>query len=166
MNRLLFGIMAASLIGLAGDVEEVEAQFIWGVHVPYAVDTFDGTAGIGGRVGWDLPVLPIDIVGVGEYFFPDCGAEDCSFWGGSVEANVRLPIPIVRPYVLGGLAYRKISGLETSTDTVDSFDGTGVSAGIGLDFDLLAVRAFLDGRYEWLGEDQLEQFVVRVGVVF
>ena len=165
MKRFLFAVMAASLIGLAGDVEEVEAQFIWGVHVPYAVDVFDGAAGIGGRIGWDLPVLPIDIVGVGEYFFPDCGAEDCSFWGGSADVNVRLPIPIVRPYLVGALVYRKVTGLQTSTDTVDSFDATGVGAGIGLDFNLMAVRAFLDGRYEWLGEDQVEQFIVRAVVV-
>jgi hypothetical protein len=166
MKRTVFGIFLAAGMLVAAPADEAKAQFLWGAHVPYALDTFDGAFGIGGRLGYDLPVLPIDIVGVGEVFFPDCGANDCSLWGASAEANLRLPIPIVRPYLTGGLGYRSLSRPRSDGNGTEDLSATGVSLGLGVDFNLAAVRLFVDGRYEWYDEDVVSQPIFRAGILF
>ena len=166
MKRTVFGIFLAAGLLVAAPADEVQGQVIWGAHVPYAVDAFDGAFGIGGRVGYDLPVLPIDIVGVGEMFFPDCGADDCGLWGVSAEGNVRLPIPIVRPYITGGIGYRSLSRPDSNSGGTEDVSATGVSLGLGVDFNLAAVRLFVDGRYEWYDEDVVSQPIFRAGILF
>ena len=172
MRRFLFvSLMFLALFALV-PADHAEGQLYFGGHIAYATgadtdavdldpvfDGLDGAVGVGGRIGWDLPVLPVDILAAGEYFFPDCGAEDCAMYGGTLEALVRLPIPLVRPYALGGLVWR-------SWDAGDE-DGssTGFDAGLGIDLHLLAVRVFLDARYEFLDDPQ-EQWVLRLGVNF
>jgi opacity protein-like surface antigen len=131
----------------------------------YAVDTFGGTTGVGGQIGYDFIGLPLEVFGGGEYFFPDCDIESCSLWGGYLEAQLRLPFPLVRPYGLAGITYRSVENLKTSEDTVDSSSAGGLAAGGGLDLNLLALRVFVDARYEFLAEP-LEQWVVRVGLNF
>lgn len=131
----------------------------------YAVDTFGGTTGVGGQIGYDFIGLPVEVFGGGEYFFPDCDIESCSFWGGYLEGQLRLPFPLVRPYGLAGFTYRSFENLRTSEDTVDSSSAGGLAAGGGLDLNLLALRVFVDARYEFLG-DPVEQWVVRVGLNF
>jgi len=117
------------------------------------------------RLGVDLPVLPLDIMGIGEWFSPSCseGSDGCSFWGATLDANLRLPIPVIRPYLTGGLSYRSASPGGESEDV----SGTGVNGGVGVDVKLV-IRVFLDWRYEYFGDDkkELEGSVVRLGINF
>ena len=82
-----------------------------------------------------------------------------------MEGLVRLPIPLVRPYALVGLTYRDYDNHKSSSDTVDSGSNGGFSAGVGLDLNLLALRVFLDARYELL-EEPTDQWVIRLGLNF
>lgn len=138
----------------------VEAQFFIGGHAAYTT-YLDGGWGGGARAGLDLPVFPLDILGNVEFFSPSCpeAREGCSLWGASLDANLRLPIPLVRPYVTGGLSYRDgdLGGDRGSTNK------SGLNLGLGVDVNL-GIRIFADWRYEFLGE--LETGLVRAGLNF
>ncbi len=98
----------------------------------------------------------------GEYFFPDCPAEDtnCGLYGLTLDANFRLPFPLVRPYITGGLAYRNISSVSSSDETV-----AGLALGAGLDVALGGIRAFGETRYEFVDAPE-KQFLWRIGLLF
>ena len=97
-----------------------------------------------------------------EWFSPSCqeGNDGCSLWGGSLDVNARLPIPIVRPYLTGGWSFREF-GLGGDGGDVSK---NGLNLGGGLDVNL-GIRIFADGRYEWLGEGY-DGVVVRLGLNF
>ncbi len=135
----------------------LEAQIKPGLHVARATDTFEGVNGVGASVQVGLPVLPLKLFVAGEYFFPGC--DGCSFWGGSADLHVSLPIPIVSPYVAAGLVLRNTS----LSDTVVRTGGLGFGAGVNLN--TLVVGGYVEGRYEFMdgGDDQL---VIRLGIRF
>ncbi len=143
----------------------LQGQVYVGAHMTYAVDTFGGATGFGAQIGYDFLGLPVEVVGGGEYFFPDCDIESCNFWGGFLEGHLRLPLPLIRPYALGGLTYRSVDNLKTSEDTIESSSAGGFAAGGGVDLNLLALRVFLDARYEFLSSP-LDQWVLRLGLNF
>lgn len=136
-------------------------QFSLGGHLAWT-DYQDGGMGGGARVGLDIPVLPVDVVGTGEWFSPKCrpNRDGCSLWGATLDANVRLPFPLVRPYVTGGLSYRKA---DLGGDRGDESD-SGLNLGVGVDVSL-GVRAFADWRWEFLKAD-LEGWIARLGLNF
>lgn len=157
--------VCAIALAVAWSPGAVRGQTYVGAHMTYAVDTFGGATGFGAQIGYDFIGLPLEVVGGGEYFFPDCDIETCNFWGGFLEGQLRLPIPLIRPYALGGLTYRSVDNLKTSEDTIDSSSAGGFAAGGGLDLNLLALRVFLDARYEFLSSP-LDQWVLRLGLNF
>jgi hypothetical protein len=128
-----------------------------GIHVARATDSFGGVNGIGGNVLLKLPVIPIDVLLAGEYFFTGC--DDCSLWGGSADVHFNLPIPLLTPYGTAGLVLR-----HTTVSDVQVRTG-GLGLGAGLNLNALVVGAFAEGRYEFMsgGEDQ---FLIRIGVRF
>lgn len=134
-----------------------EAQIKPGLHVARATDSFDGVNGVGASVQVSVPVLPVDLFVAGEYFFPGC--DGCSFWGGSADVHVSLPIPVVTPYVAAGLVLRNTS----HSDTVVRTGGLGFGAGVNLN--TLVVGGYVEGRYEFMdGSD--DQLVIRLGIRF
>lgn len=140
---------------------EARAQMFGGIFGAWAQDSFDGTFGVGGEIGYDLPILPMDLFGSGTKFFPGC--DDCDMHGWSVGANLRLPLPLVRPYLTGGWAWRDADQGPT-VDPLSSGKDNGAFAGIGVDLAFSILRVFAEGRYELL-DDPLEQFAVRAGVM-
>ncbi len=155
-------MLLPALVALALAIpQDAEAQFFLGAHAAFT-DYQDGGAGAGARVGLDLPVLPLDIVGVAEFFSPSCseGNDGCSLWGASLDANLRLPIPLVRPYLTGGLSYRDAN----LGGDLGSVSKSGLNLGLGVDVNL-GVRIFGDWRYEWL-DDEIEGSVIRLGLNF
>ncbi len=159
MRRLALALSLSLLLAFIPGT--ASAQFFLGGHAAYT-DYQDGGLGGGIRAGWDLPVLPIDVLGVVEWFSPSCqeGNDGCSLWGGSLDVNARLPIPIVRPYLTGGWSFREF-GLGGDGGDVSK---NGLNLGGGLDVNL-GIRIFADGRYEWLGEGY-DGVVVRLGLNF
>jgi opacity protein-like surface antigen len=154
-------LLLPALVGLALAIPHtVQGQFFLGGHAAFTTYQ-DGGAGGGARLGLNLPVLPLDIVGVAELFSPSCseGRDGCSLWGASLDANLRLPIPLVRPYVTGGLSYRD----GDRGGELGSKSESGLNLGLGVDLNL-GVRLFADWRYEFL--DEFEGSVVRLGLNF
>lgn len=139
------------------------AQINWGAHVAHAADVFGGTYGVGLRLGIDLPALPFDLLGSGEFYFPDCpsGQGGCGFKGLALDANFRMVFPVIRPYVAAGLAYRSYSPGGDGADD----NGTGPALGVGADVSLAGVRVFGETRYEFVGAPENE-FVWRLGLLF
>jgi len=139
------------------------AQVSWGAHAVRAADAFGGATGAGVRAGVTLPVLPFDLIGSAEYFFPDCGNDqsDCGLHGLTLDANVRMVLPVLRPYGLAGLAYRKVSPGGDAPDE----ESTGLALGAGVDLALGGLRLFGEGRYEFLDAPE-KQFLLRLGIMF
>jgi hypothetical protein len=137
-------------------------QVVWGVHATRANEFGGGSWGGGVQLGLDVPVLPVSVLAAADYLFPDCGAAgDCSFWGGSLDANLALPFPVVHPYATGGVVYRHF-------DTGDDAEATGTSGlalGLGVQVSLLALRAYVEGRYEFVNAPD-DQVVWRIGLHF
>ena len=158
LRAAALGALAVALLPVAAT-----AQVFWGAHAVHAADAFGGATGAGVRAGVDLPVLPFDLVGSAEYFFPDCPNDrsDCGLHGLTLDANLRMVIPLVRPYAVAGLAHRRIS---PGGDLPDE-ESTGLALGAGVDVALGGVRIFGEGRYEFLNAPE-KQFFYRLGVLF
>lgn len=101
----------------------------------------DDSFGLGARVALQPPLLPVGLVGQGVYYFPDCSV-DCSYLTYSIAAQLRLPLPMVSPYAIGGWQFRRIS----SSGDSDTTDGPMVGLGVQLD---LGVSLFLEGSMEF-----------------
>ncbi|HZD06191.1 MAG TPA: hypothetical protein VE173_14870 [Longimicrobiales bacterium] len=143
--------------------------FDFGIHMVRATDIFDGATGVGGQIAVNLPALPVTFRGAVDRFFPDCPegssgeATDCGAWGFTVDANLALPMPILHPYLSGGLVRRSVD-LGDPLAEIDEVR-TGVALGGGLELDVLGVGAFGEARYE-LRNGPDDEFVFRLGVVF
>lgn len=174
MRRHLPTLVAT--LALAASAAPARAQLAFGVHgaVITAVDDIDigqpnplalnGTLGIGGRLVVSPPVFPIALVGSAQYYFTDCpSGVDCSLWTAEGIVQLGLPLPIVRPYVLGGLQYRKDEG--------GSSNGAVLGVGVQLNF---VVSVFLEGMLELADPvstgvpniDLSNPFVIKGGILF
>ncbi len=150
------------LIGALAVPVSANAQLFGGITAARADKIFGGTSGMGGVLGVDFPILPLDAFVAGTWFFPDC--DGCDLKGWSLGANLRLPIPMVRPYLTGGMTWRDVGLGDETINPLAENDDSGVFAGAGVDLAIASFRLFLEGRYEFLDGD-LGQAVVRMGVM-
>ena len=127
-----YGVQGAFLTSL----DEVDAAASDG--------SFDlnGTFGLGARVAFEPPAFPIGVVGQGVYYFPDCAGLDCGYLTYSIAAQLRLPLPTISPYAIGGWQWRRGS-VEGESNTE-----SGAMVGVGLQFNL-GVSLFLEGSMEF-----------------
>ena len=145
MRRVLLTLSALLLMVVL--VNPVDAQIKFGAHgaVITGLDEVlvagqnvavpSGTFGLGGRAMLDPPLLPIALVASGTYYFAD---GDESLWTGTLAGQLRIPLPIIKPYVTAGYQLRPN-------------DASGFMVGAGLQLDLV-VSLFLEGGFE-LGDD-------------
>ncbi len=158
-RRALCIVLAAA--GLGAGSPEASAQLNPGIHVARASDAFGGVNGVGGSVELSFPLFPIDLFVAGDYFFPDCGsADECSFLGGSADLHLSLPVPVLTPYVTGGLVYRRTDLGQGAGATAE----TGLGGGVGAHLGTLVVGAYAEVRYEVVDPD--DQVVFRIGIRF
>lgn len=148
--QLRFGAHGALLTGL----EEVQIA-------GQDINTINGTPGLGGRLMLDPPLLPFAVVGSGTYYLTD--ETEGSYWTGTVAGQLRLPLPIVKPYATAGWQVRKAEG-------ADSQNGLMVGAGVQLDF---MVSVFLEGTFEFnegasISGQEIDTtpFVIKGGLLF
>jgi hypothetical protein len=104
--------------------------------------SLDGTFGLGARVALQPPVLPVGIVAQGVYYFPE---GDGSYITYSGAAQLRLPLPMVSPYAIGGWQWRRSSGGGSSNTESGPMVGVGVQLNLGLSL-------FLEGTFEFNDE--------------
>jgi hypothetical protein len=137
------------------------AQVFWGAHLAKANTSFGGTKGAGLRAGLTLPLIPVEVVGSGEYFFPDCppGFGGCALKGAALDANLRLPFPVLQPYATGGKVWRAFTPGAGAAETRLS----GNSMGAGLNLSLGKARLFGEARYEFVDVPE-SQVMFRVGL--
>jgi len=157
--------------------QDAQAQFKFGVHVANAMDLLeaeelggsDGSFGLGARVGIAPPALPFSFFGTVDYFFPDCGDYDCGYQNFALDANFSpFPFPMFDIYATGGLLIRRssVEGSFQGIDIDESSTATGFSIGAGVAFNFVA-SAYLEGRYEILGDDDGgKQVLIRLGLLF
>ncbi len=143
MRRLLLTLsVVVTCVALA---QPVDAQFKFGIQGAAITSVDDpileGSLGAGARVMLDPPLFPLALVGSGVYYFTDCGATDCSDWTASIAAQIRLPTPVISPYVLGGWQIRRSETAGISSDE------SGVLVGIGVQVNF-ALSLFLEGTME------------------
>jgi hypothetical protein len=122
-----YGVQAAYLTGLS----DIAA----GVPNPA-----DGTFGLGARVALQPPVLPVGLVGQGVYYFPE---GDGTYITYSLAAQLRLPLPMISPYAIGGWQWRR-----TGADGVDAVTENGAMVGVGVQLNL-GLALFLEGTVEF-----------------
>jgi hypothetical protein len=145
MRRLLLTLSLAAALVVAA--QPAEAQFKYGLQgaLMTGIDEatgLDGTVGIGPRLAFQPPLLPIGVVGQGVYYFPE---GEGSYMTYSLAAQLRLPLPMVNPYAIGGYQWRRSSGGgESNTES-------GFMAGVGVQLNL-GVSLFLEGTVE-IGDD-------------
>lgn len=144
----------------------LSAQVALGGHVLYApepagLEGVDGAFGVGARLGFGLPLTGLGVHGTFDFFFPDCGAEECALWDGGVNLTVDLEIlDPVTPYGGAGVAFRK---LDVEGATLDD-TGFNVLAGIRAG-GLLPVTLLGEARYQIMNDFD-DQLVLAVGFFF
>lgn len=175
MRRMMF--VLGAFLALAIVASPADAQFKFGVHGDYIAAGFSelentdgdlsGDFGAGVRLAFSPPALPVTVYGDGTYFFPSCDTADCSYWAGGLGAQLGLPLPMLRPYILGGWQWNSFSldGFDSSTES-NPFIGVGVQLNI-------LGGIFLEGQWEF--PDDVETltsnlsytpFVLKGGVMF
>ena len=141
-----FGFALSAVFALAIMAVPADAQLKFGGHAAMIssideVSSLDGSFGVGGRVGAELPALPIGAYGSVTYYFPD--GDDLSYWTGSVFGKLGLPLPIVSPYALVGIQRRAASVGDVSESD------NGFFAGVGVGFSSL----FIEATFEFVEDD-------------
>jgi hypothetical protein len=91
----------------------------------------------------DPPLFPLGVIGSATYYFPDI--DDLTYWTATAAAQLRLPLPVVKPYVLAGWQLRRTGFMDESGNE----NGPMVGAGVQLDF---ALSLFLEGTMEFNDE--------------
>ena len=143
MRRMLLTL--STVIALVALAAPVDAQFNFGAQgaLITSVDTLSNlsnTYGLGARVGFQAPLLPIGVLGQGVYYFPD--AADYSYSTYSLAASFRISTPIISPYALGGWQWRR----TTSAGTTSRKNGAMFGVGVELNF---GVSLFLEANFEF-----------------
>jgi outer membrane protein W len=121
-------------------------------------------------------------IAVGHYFLPFFGVElaggyiesskdrfDLTVYPVTLAAKLRVPLPIVKPYAIGGAgAYfseAEVSGQDSRNDTAFGYFG-----GAGIDFKVAFLLLNLEAKYFWVepsfdgSKTSIDGFVGTVGV--
>lgn len=171
MRRFLFVLSAVSVLAVLATPAQAQLKFGAQAALITGIDdatSLDGTFGIGGRAMIDPPLLPVGGFVSATYYFPDSGgtSADVSYWTGTAAAQLRLPLPMVKPYALAGWQMRRTSvGDLSSTE-----NGPMVGIGVQLDF---MMSLFLEGTFEFNSDDDVsvpdfdnDPIVIKGGILF
>ncbi len=120
-----------------------QGAFITGVDDLAGAPDLSNTYGLGARVVFQAPVLPIGLVGQGTYYFPE--GDDFGYSTYSIAAQFVISTPLLSPYGLGGWQWRRTSIGGTSSTESGAMIGVGVEVNLG-------ISLFLEGTYEFTEE--------------
>ncbi len=171
MRRFLF--VLGSAVALAAFANPVDAQFKFGAHgavltgldavtisgTSTTIDRADAEYGLGGRVMFDPPLLPFAVVGSATYYFVDID----KYYTATLAGQLRIPLPIVKPYATAGLQTRRATGADAQN---------GLMAGLGVQLDFM-LSLFLEATFEFnedvtFGSESLDTnpLVIKGGILF
>ena len=146
-----FGISGGAAVP-TGDLSNGSGSAFTGVNTGYNVT---------GSIAVSVPVLPISFRGDASYNgFGSRNMTTAQYVGNptyaadarilSVTANVvyplSLPVPILRPYVIGGIGTYNVR-LSPTTGSSSSNTHVGYNVGAGVALPLVLVNAFVEARY-------------------
>ena len=165
MRHLVFAL--GTVFALAVSANPADAQIKFGAQAGLVTgleeaSPLDGTFGLGGRAMIDPPLLPVGGFVSATYFFPD---NDVDYWTATAAAQLRLPLPAVKPYALLGWQLR---GIDVGTQS-ETENGAVIGLGVQLDF---MMSVFLEGTYEFNEDDPSfpdldnDPFVITGGILF
>lgn len=161
MRRFMFGLSAVLVMAVLASPVDAQLKFGAQAGLVTGVDeasALDGTFGLGGRVMVDPPLLPVGGFVSGTYYFPE---GDVSYWTTTAAAQLRLPLPMVKPYALAGWQLRGGEG--------DTQNGAVLGLGVQLDF---MMSVFLETTFEFHEEItgfpdfDNDPIVIKGGVLF
>jgi len=157
MRRMLLTL--STVIALVALAAPVDAQFNFGAQgaVITGVDdlsNLSNTYGLGARVGFQAPLLPIGVLGQGVYYFPD--AADFSYSTYSLAGSFRISTPLISPYALGGWQWRRTTSAGTTSTESGAMLGVGVQLNLG-------VSLFLEANWEFHEGD--DPIVIKGGIM-
>jgi opacity protein-like surface antigen len=146
MRRLILTLSMAAAFAAAAQPTEaqlsygLQAAMLTGLEEVTAGPDLNGTFGIGPRVIVAPPLFPVGLVGQGVYYFPE---GDGSYMTYGLGAILRLPLPMISPYVIGGWQWRR-SGNGTTTTENGPTVGLGVQLNVAMPIFLEATMEFND----------------------
>ena len=123
--------------------------------------SLNSTYGLGARAALRAPAMPIGLIGQAVYYFPD--AVDYDFLTYSLAAQLRLSMPVISPYAIGGWQWSRTNAAGTSTTESGAMIGVGVELGFGVSLFLEAVYEF---KEEVMADFDNEPIVIKGGFLF
>lgn len=165
MKKLAPLFAAALMLVVTSQDAEAQLGVDFGPQVSYGME-YEEVA-LGARVEVSPALMPLAFIGSADYYFID---GDASIWAFNANLKYTLVLPAspVGPYFGAGLNVQRFSspGFPGFDDVSSTETGFNILAGIGVG-SLMPVGAFVEGRYELMNEDLLEnQFVVSLGILF
>jgi len=129
-------------------------------NLPSGSADLNGTFGLGARAALQPPLLPVGVVAQGVYYFP---SGDYNYMTYSLAGQLRLPLPLLSPYAIGGWQWRRTSGGGASNTENGAMVGVGVQLNLGLSL-------FLEGTMEFNDKPSgsnldVNPFVIKGGVL-
>ena len=168
MRRMLLTLSTVcALVALAAPVDAQIKIGVQGAMISSLEDLgtdpadLNGTFGAGVRAALQPPIFPLGLVAQGVYYFPDL--DDLSLATYSLAAQLRLPLPVISPYAIGGWQWRRASaGGMSSTES-----GLMVGVGVQLSFGLF-VEGTMELNEEVTGFPDFDNdpIVIKAGIIF
>lgn len=168
MRRMIMtvsAVFALAVLAMPADAQlKVGAQAAMMTSLDEATE-LDGVFGLGGRLALDPPLFPLGAIVSATYYFPDTDPVDLTYWTATAAAQLRLPLTVVKPYVLAGWQLRRASVGDIS----ENENGPVIGAGVQVD---LALSLFLEATFEFNEEVEANPdldnnpLVIKGGVMF
>lgn len=134
-----------------------QTGFALGAGPSFPLDELGGVTNNGfhlqGSLGLQVPLLPVGArADVMWHHFPSDVGNAINAYGGMLNGTLRLPMPIVRPYLIGGVGLMHQADEPHGNHIDEGEGGTEFAFGIGAgaQLRLLLFRAFIEARYlDW-----------------
>ncbi len=120
-----------------------------GGFIPQASDVDNFDTGFAGEIviGKYFSIVGVELEG--GYYESKNGASKLTVYPLALNGRLRLPIPFLKPYVLGG-AGAYFTKLDTGTARGSDDDTAfGLQAGVGVDFKLWILLMNIEAKYLW-----------------
>jgi hypothetical protein len=163
MRKTFAALAAAGMLVLGGptaataQIPGIDIGFAGGPTYPLGSLGDEASTGfhLRGSFGLEVPLLPIgaraDLLWQ-RFPYPEDGA--VTTLGGLLNGTLRMPLPLVRPYLIGGVGYMRHDEPETQhgdhAHAGETYTDFAFAVGAGIGLRLLGFGGFVEARYlDW-----------------